>query len=146
MKQQWQKIGLNLDISQTDNQNADFYIPGTSRSVKYQGTLNVFSRPPSTKISLLFTPKAQRNACNFVDQTIIDGFKGLQGLDPTDPTAIAEWKKLDRYIASIGAVIPLLTRPIFIGASKRVQALSSDTLGPVGLVGPDWESIYMTTG
>jgi hypothetical protein len=105
----------------------------------------VYSRPPSTKISLLFTPGAQRNACNFVDQKIVDGFEALQGMDPTDASAIDAWKQLDHYIASIAGIVPLLTRPIFIGAAKRVQGLSKDTLGPVGLVGPDYESISMAS-
>jgi peptide/nickel transport system substrate-binding protein len=145
MKQQWAKIGLDLVISQTDNQNADFYIPGTTKSPKFQATLNVYSRPPSTKISLLFTPGAQRNACDFVDQKIIDEYTALQEKDPTDASAIAGWKQLDRYVASIAAIVPLLTRPIFIGAAKRVEGLSKDTLGPVGLVGPDYESITMAS-
>jgi peptide/nickel transport system substrate-binding protein len=144
MQQQWSKIGLDLTIAQTDNQNADFYIPASTKSTKYQATLNVYSRPPSTKISLLFTPGVQRNACNFVDQKIVDGYTTLQGLDPSTPGGIAAWKQLDGYIASIAAILPLLIRPIFIGASAKVQNLSADTLGPVGLVGLDYENIWMS--
>ena len=143
MKDQWKQIGLGLNISQTDDQNSAFYLPGATQETKFDGTYNVFSRPPSTKISVLFTPESLKNGCNFVDQRIVKGYTELQGLDPTEPATVAAWKTLDDYIASINALMPLMNAPIFIGASDRVENLSADTLGPVGIVGPNYAAIRM---
>jgi peptide/nickel transport system substrate-binding protein len=143
MKEQWAKIGLDLEVSRTDDQNAAFYLPGATQKAKFDATYNVFSRPPSTKVSVLFTPGSLKNACNFVDQKIVDGYSHLQGLDPTEPATIAAWKSLDDYIASINAVMPLMNAPVFAGASNRVKHLSVDTLGPIGMVGPNYTKITM---
>ncbi len=143
MKQQWEKIGLNLVISQTENQVTDFYVPASAKppTVKYQSTQVTFTRAPSAKLSLVFTPNVQRNACNFVDEQITGPMTELLGLSPTSAQAVATWKKVDRYVASIAAVIPLLIRPIFTGTNSRVLGASSDTLGPVGLVGIQYDKI-----
>jgi peptide/nickel transport system substrate-binding protein len=143
IKDQWKQIGLDMDIAQTDDQNSAFYLPGSTQETDYDGTYNVFSRPPSTKISVLFTPDSLKNACNFVDQKIVDGYTHLQGLDPTDPATIEEWHSLDDYVASINAVMPLMNAPIFVGASDRVEGLTPDTLGPIGMVGPDYAALSM---
>ncbi len=148
IKQQLEKIGLSLNISQTDNQITDFYVPASAKppTVKYQATMLPYTRVASAKLTTLFTPNTQRNACNFLDDQITTPMNELQGLAPTSQQAITMWKKVDKYVMNIAAVVPLVWRPNFIGASARINGLTPDRLGPVGQAGYQYDKFSMNAG
>ncbi len=141
LKDQWAKIGINVNIVQTRDINADWLRPVlVNKPVLAPGAVLAFQRPGVEKIKRLFGPGGGQNTCNYSNPQLDQLATELLALVPTSAAATAKWKQAQQIIADDVPLIPLMFLPTLRAWDKSLTGITDDTY--VGAAQIDWVSMY----
>jgi ABC-type transport system substrate-binding protein len=147
LKDQWAKLGLNLNIVPTTDLVGAWTTPVVRSQPPGTTTAALTQTSPLglQKLTRNFATNGVTNACNYQNAQLNQLMNQLSGIAPTDPQFAAKWKQIQQIaVGDDVAMIPMAFIPLLRGWSK--------TVGYVGTVNPlayrvgrhvNWESMFL---
>jgi ABC-type transport system substrate-binding protein len=143
LKDQWSKIGLNVNILISSNIVSDFNNPALAGTLKVPTNVTQFVRTAGQMMPFLLAPTSTNNTCKYTDAQIDPLIDQTVALKPGDPALAAKWQQLSTLLAQANPVMPLTFLPTTTGWSARIGGVTQDILGRDGFVATRYDQLYV---